>query len=79
MSCFSDYKVGALSEDEFRSAARRECMDIDQYDRFTCRDCSCYEDCKKQILELGYPQCEQGENYFEDEFEEYEENNNGQN
>ena len=70
MSAYSDWKCGALSDDEYKSAMRRECED--PYDRLTCRDCYSYKTCSEQVAELGYPQCEQGENQFEDEFEVYE-------
>lgn len=70
MSAWSEYRVGAISEDEFKSAMRRECED--PYDRFTCFDCSSYRDCQEQVARLGYPQCEDGETKFEDEYEVYE-------
>ena len=70
MSAFSDYKVGAISYEEFKSDARRECIDV--YDRYGCHDCSAYQDCVKQVIDLGYPQCDQGEQYFEDEYSVYE-------
>lgn len=44
-----------------------------------CIDCSCYMDCCKLVREEGYPQCEQGIDRFEEEYEEFERNNNGQN
>ena len=69
MSAYSDYRCGAISEDEFKSAMRRECED---YDRYTCNDCASHEDCAKQVLELGYPQCDDKDDYFEDEIEVYE-------
>lgn len=75
MSAYSEYRCGAIDEDEFRSAMRRECTDIDPYDRPTCRDCSSYDDCCKQIAEEGYPQCEQGidhDEWFEDAYEEFD-------
>ena len=72
MSCFSDFRVGALSEEEFKSAARRECMDSDPFDGYTCHDCSSYKDCCEQTAHLGYPQCDDKDKYFEDEIEVYE-------
>ena len=70
MSAWSEYKCGAISEDEFNSAMRRECED--SYDRFTCHDCSSYKDCQEQVVRLGYPQCDDKDTYFEDEIEVYE-------
>ena len=74
MSAYSDWKCGALSDDEYRSIARRENAEIDHYDRFTCRDCGSYKDCKKQVCLIGVPQCDEYENcdVFEDEWEVYE-------
>ena len=72
MSAYSDWKHGTISDEEFASAMRRECMDIDIYDRHGCPDCGCYEECKKQVCLLGYPQCEEGEDKFEDEEEVHE-------
>ena len=70
MSAYSDYRCGAISEDEFKSAMRMECED--PYDRYTCFDCASYQDCKEQVARLGYPQCEDNDKYFEDEYEVYE-------
>lgn len=72
MSAYSEWKCGAIGDDEYRSAMARECQDLDPYDRFTCCDCSSYKDCQEQVARLGYPQCEQGENKFDDEIEVYE-------
>ncbi len=47
----------------------------DLYDRPTCRDCSDYDECCKQVCLEGYPMCDKGmdrEIDFEDEFEIYE-------
>ncbi len=73
MSAYSDYKCGALTEDEYKSNMRRECAD--PYDRPTCRDCASYKDCCEQVCKEGYPQCEEGTNHeewFSDSFEIYE-------
>lgn len=73
MSSFSDYGVGTISYDEFKSYSRRECED--PYDRYTCRDCSEFKACCEQIHREGCPMCEQGEKYetdFSDAYEVYE-------
>ena len=70
MSAYSEYRVGAISYDEFRSSMRRECEDL--YDRYTCRDCASHKDCEKQVCLEGYPQCDDKDEYFEDEIEVYE-------
>ena len=75
MSAYSDYKCGAISEDEFKSLMRRECEDVDFYDRPTCRDCGDYDECCKQVCLEGIPMCDKGmdrEIDFEDEYEIYE-------
>ena len=74
MSAYSDWKIGAITEEEYDSIARREDADFDYYDRYGCRDCDCYKDCKKQVCLLGMPQCDQYENddIFVDEWEVYE-------
>jgi len=72
MSAYSDWKAGAINDEEFASAMRRECQDIDIYDRYGCPDCTCYNECQKQVCLLGYPQCEQGYELFEDEYEVHE-------
>lgn len=74
MSAYSDYKCGAISEDEYKMFSRFE--NSDPYDRFTCRDCASYSECRKQVIEEGCPQCEFGmdnEQYFEKEFQLYDE------
>lgn len=72
MSAYIDWRCGALTDEEYKSAMQRECMDIDPYDRFTCFDCSSYKTCQEQVAHLGYPQCETGEEKFDDEYEVYE-------
>ena len=75
MSAYSEYKCGAIDYNEFKSNMRRECIDYDPYDRFTCRDCASYKDCYEQVCKEGYPQCEEGinhEEYFEDAYEEFD-------
>lgn len=72
MSAYSDWRCGALSDEEFMSAMRRECEDVDFYDRATCFDCASYDYCREQVARLGYPQCEQGEGHFEDQYDVYE-------
>lgn len=48
MSAYSDYKCGAISEDEYKMAMRRECAD--SYDRYEvepvkmCCDCAYYQE-----------------------------------
>lgn len=72
MSAYSEWKCGAISEDEFKSAMERECRDIDPYDRFTCHDCGSYKECRFQVCVEGYPMCETGmdhDEWFEDEYE----------
>lgn len=46
MSAFSDWRVGALSDDEYKQAMRRECYDRiypdaspDDYYQYTCENC----------------------------------------
>lgn len=46
--------------------------EVDWYDRYTCRDCSCHSDCEKQVCLEGYPQCDDKDDYFQDELEVYE-------
>lgn len=41
-------------------------------DRTGCKECCDYRDCSKQVCLLGYPQCDQGVEKFEDEYEVYE-------
>jgi hypothetical protein len=72
LSAYSEYKCGAIPYDEFKSAMRRECEDHDPYDRYTCLDCASHKDCEKQVCLEGYPQCDQGVEKFEDEYEVYE-------
>lgn len=72
MSAYSEWKCGAIGDDEYRSAMARECMDSDPFDGYTCHDCSSYKDCCEQVAHLGYPQCDDKDNYFEDEIEVYE-------
>ena len=72
MSAYSDYKCGAISEDEFKSSMRRECEDVDWYDRYTCNDCASHRDCEKLVIEQGYPQCDDKDDYFQDELVVYE-------
>lgn len=77
MSAYSEYSCGALSDDEYQSAMRRECEDYDPYDRFTCRDCSEWNECLKAFMNEEGPLCEQGlepdnENLFITYAEEYE-------
>ena len=49
MSAYSDWKCGALSDSEFRSAMARECADYD--DRPSCSECVYYHDGKCQVDE----------------------------
>ena len=72
MSACSEYKIGAISEDEFRRAMRMECEDVDPFDGYNCYDCASHKDCSKQVLELGYPQCDDKDKYFEEEIEQFE-------
>ena len=72
MSCYSDWKAGYLSDDEYKGSMRRECEDIDVYDRFGCCDCSSYKECCLQVIKEGYPQCDEGAEQFEDEAEVHE-------
>lgn len=47
----------------------------DFYDRPTCRDCSDFDECCKQVCIEGIPMCDKGmdrEQDFEDEYEIYE-------
>ena len=46
--------------------------DPEDYGRRGCLDCCDYRDCCEQVAELGYPQCEEGAEKFEDEYEVYE-------
>lgn len=46
MSAYSDWKCGALSDDEYKAAMRRECYDRiypdaspEDYYHYTCQDC----------------------------------------
>ena len=61
------------TEEEYKADLAWEYRkEVDYYDRNGCVDCSCYKDCCEQVVELGYPQCENGESKFEDEYEVYE-------
>ena len=77
LSAYSDWRCGALSDDEYQSAMRRECEDYDPYDRFTCRDCPDWDECLKLYANDGDPMCEQAfengnMNLFETYAEDYE-------
>lgn len=47
-------------------------LETDTFDGYTCLDCSCHKECEEQVVREGYPQCDDKDNYFEDEFEVYE-------
>ena len=51
MSAYSDWKCGALSDSEFRSAMTRECADYDG--RSSCSACIYYHDGKCQVDECA--------------------------
>ena len=36
MSAYSEYQVGAISEDEFKTSMRRECEETEEHGCFDC-------------------------------------------
>ena len=65
MSAYSDWKVGALSDAEYRSAMKRECKDWPPDGEFeyhyTCQDCEFYKIGYRFFREIGIREADQKE------------------
>lgn len=63
MSAYSDYKCGAISESEFKSAMRRECADMmpdyppDPYP-YTCQECEYCKNGERFVYDVVKRACD---------------------
>lgn len=60
MSAYSDYKCGAISESEYKSAMRRECGETyppEPYN-YTCQECEYCRDGKVFVSEIVKRECD---------------------